>query len=250
MSFSEEFESVNYNFLGVTIIVLLITFFILSTTKSRPCQKIISMNKKVIKVKKAKGDFMLEPNIFEMHIKRLKRNLWEMVKTKNIILDLGEIEAASKSIDSYIRLNAGDSYYLIAQKNKVESDLLMAQLNSDDDSKLALLDIIVKLNAVMALARNSLYKGEFDLNVINQISYKLRSNVKESLVSEPENINDMLKFIDMPDNFTRGVFSVPAPSRHSVDSHETTEYDDTIRRNNSITNPDQGMEFLNSFYAT
>ena len=83
MSKIQPIEFINYSYLGAAIVLLIICYYFLQSTKEKLHKKNLEkddIQRKSIKVQTNKGEIAMDPNVFEMHMKRMKDNIIELNK--------------------------------------------------------------------------------------------------------------------------------------------------------------------------
>jgi hypothetical protein len=226
MSLLGEKKSLNYSYLGVTIILLMICYYFLYSTKKGIYHKKLSddiINRKIITVKTSNGDIMLDPNIFEMHMKRFKDNITELndkisnetcESLKHIIKD------TNKNIKAYIQLNTEDIADFCNEDNLIDESILKERdalkakilktarmennINDEDKTRLLLLETILDIDIIIFLIKSSLCKkGKLDLSAIDMLILELYRNKcincnKQPDIFETEKLT--VKSFDIPVN--------------------------------------------------
>jgi hypothetical protein len=190
---------VNYKYLGISILFLIITYYYLHDTKIHIHKKEINNSHKTsIKVETAKGEILMDPNIFEMHMTRLKDNIINL--HKNFKPDdcpklKKYLKNAKVKTNAYINVNTKDtkpSFCDINEKNKIlddyvlqERELLKNKLSNktekDDDETIdsdnmryQLLELIIDIDIILFLIRASLCKkGSLDLSCLDSVILEL-----------------------------------------------------------------------------
>ena len=224
--------TINYSYLGVSIAILIIIYFMLYSTKSVSHNKNLyddDINKNIISVKTYKGNTMIEPNIFEMYIKNFKLNISELVnlKFKNKDKVKNSIMEAKKVLESYIKENIG--FYktgnTIYKECEFDSHIKTQMSDADDEIKILLLELLSDLDMIIFIIRSSYKKGTFDLTVIDRLVSDLYNNdclISIDLFGSDIEKKTMLNFI--PDNLhnwsEKNMSNVPAVSRMSELSHD------------------------------
>lgn len=227
MSLLGEKKSLNYSYLGVTIILLMICYYFLYSTKKGIYHKKLSddiINRKIITVKTSNGDIMMDPNIFEMHMKRFKDNITELNdKTSNETCESLRhiIKDTNNNMKSYIQLNTehladfcSENTNLIDESILKERDALKAKIlktarmenniNEEDKTRLLLLETILDMDIIIFLIKSSLCKkGKLDLSAIDMLILELYRNKcingnKPPDIFEPKKLT--VKSFDIPVN--------------------------------------------------
>ena len=107
-------EPINYYYLGFATVLLLVCYYFLQTTKNQLQQKKIlkdDIQKKSIVVKTKNGDIVMDPNVFEMHMKRMKDNIIELNKnfSESDCVNIKKyLDATQTTTKDYININTND----------------------------------------------------------------------------------------------------------------------------------------------
>lgn len=183
-------EPVNYKYLGIAIVFLLFTYFYLEKTKKHINRKTMKTSyRSSIKVLTKKGEIYMDPNIFEMHMNRLKNNI--IILHKKIDMsncsDLTKyLNDAKAKTNSYIKMNIKSINNSFCDDNVlIEIELLKKKMvnktetdNDDDDTsdkiRYKLLELITDIDIILFLSRESLCKNGFvDLSCLDQVIREL-----------------------------------------------------------------------------
>ena len=240
---NKTIDPVNYSYLTVSIIVLIICYYFLQSTQSKLHEKIVIDNdnqKKTIKVQTANGEIYMDPNIFEMHMTRMKNNIIELQKNLSY-KDCNElkqyVDNIKKNTNSYIDINTNSSSdfcdihsrtdliddYILQErdilKKKLESNAETTLDNtSPDNIKHSILELVVDIDIILLLVRSSLCKnGKLDLSsidnlilelynkkCINKPNYVQKTNDNYELKLEPD--TDIERFINNHNNYVEVPF--------------------------------------------
>lgn len=229
-------SQINYSYLGVSIAILIVIYFMVYSTKYKFHDKKLyndNISKNTISVRTLKGITMIEPNIFEMYIMKFKINVTELVnlRFKNTDIVKNSILKAKKVIESYINLNSNLYTGSIIEKEcEFDSHIKTELSETDDEIKNLLLKLLMDLDIIIFLIRSSLCKkGTFDLTVIDTLVSEIYKNnclTSIDLFGPDVEKKSMLNFIpDVPDNWSKKhTPNVPAASRMSESSHYSSNY--------------------------
>jgi hypothetical protein len=196
-------EPVNYKYLGIAILFLLITYYFLENTKKKIRTKELKDSyKSSIKVLTQKGEIQMDSNIFEMHMTRLKTNIVNLHKQ----FDKGNcpklkkyLDKAKKNTTSYIKMNIKTTDNSFCDPNKQhnlfddnilqEIELLKNKMSNKtetddgddgDDGDISdklrynLLELTTDIDVILFLIRSSFCKkGALDLSSLDQVILEL-----------------------------------------------------------------------------
>lgn len=265
-----KIETINYTYLGVSVVLLIITYYTLRKTKSS-IQKIeldeSNIERKSILVKTKNGDIKMDPNIFEMHMNRMKKNIIKLNEnlTASDCVNIKEhLIRAKKNTKSYINLNynnvdsdfcdMGSRFKLVDDYILQERELLRKKLSNrtqqeniddsgTDNLRYSLLELLIDIDIILFLIRSSLCKqGKLDLSIMDQLLLELyRTNCMD-----PKNKKMLSELNDFEDDYItptmnvlfRESFSDDAPnmlkhidvSQHMHDKTTTTPYKSKISK--------------------
>lgn len=206
MSKIQPIEFINYSYLGAAIVLLIVCYYFLQSTKEKLHKKNLEkddIQRKSIKVQTNKGEIAMDPNVFEMHMKRMKDNIIELNKNFSA-KDCGNIkkylERTKLNTKSYINANNVNSDFcdikskfgMIDDYILQERDLLKNKLasktesdsaadNSSDKMRYSILEILIDIDIILFLVRSSLCKkGKLDLTAIDSLILELyRTNCED-----------------------------------------------------------------------
>lgn len=203
-------EAVNYKYLGMSILFLIITYYYLYDTKKNIHKKEINNSHKTsIKIATSKGDILMDPNIFEMHMTRLKDNIINLHKnftSKDCPKLKKYLDNAKVNTHAYINMNTKDinpSFCDINTKNEIldnyvlqERELLKNKLSNktekddeettdSDNIRYTLLELIIDIDIILFLIRASLCKkGSLDLSCLDSVVLELYRTKCSDQISE------------------------------------------------------------------
>jgi hypothetical protein len=193
-------ESVNYKYLGITIIFLIFTIFYLQNIKKGIQRKAIETSyNSTIKVLTQKGEIYMDPNIFEMYLTRLKNNIislhqkFDKSNCQHLKQYLNKSKINTKQYIDINTKNVNPLFYDMNNQNNIfnngilqEKELLKNKLanktegdnndESDESDKLRyqLLELITDIDLILLLIRLSMCKkGAIDLSCLDQIILEL-----------------------------------------------------------------------------
>lgn len=188
-----SFEEVNYLYFGLSVVILIITYSCLCGTKTYLKKKRIE-RKKVgngVVVHTMKGDIVMDPNIFEMHLKRMKKNLAALHKSGRFDCRAMEehLRHVSDDVKKYINLNYDDvgKYCSVDAQRMIDDNILrernrlkaMLKNEKDEDNQARhdFLELMIDLDIILFLIRSSVCtKGKLDLSAIDSLILELYRN--------------------------------------------------------------------------
>jgi hypothetical protein len=190
-------ESINYKYLGTTVVFLLLAYYYLYATKQqlkkRETQNVF---KDSVRVLTKKGEIYMDPNIFEMHMSRVKENIISIHKNFDKT-DCSSIKAylddAKINIEEYIKMNVDQSSMSMCEYKNIdnifndnilqESEILKHKLaniterddkDNSDEFRYKLLELILDMDIIMFLIKTSLCKnGSVDLSALDKVVLEL-----------------------------------------------------------------------------
>lgn len=276
MDKTKSVEPINYYYLATSVVLLIICYYFLCSTENKLRIKKIekdNIESKSIKVRTSKGEIMMDPNIFEMHIKRMRGNIFELNK-KFTSADCANIKRyidnTKSNITSYININNDDidpsfcsanSNMRIIDDNAVrELELLKHKLNkavetdsgedlSNDKMRYSMLEILIDMDIILFLVRSSMCKnGVLDISAIDGLIMELyrnncmnnNSNIKKNTVNITKKINkepEILMNLNI-DNKYNNINKIinSDTARHSTNS-QYTEYGNSTHFENNLLKP-------------
>jgi hypothetical protein len=219
-------ESIDYKYLGVAVVFLLLAFFYLTNIKNEIRQHTNSKTfNSSVKVLTSKGEIYMDPNIFEKHMERIKETIINIHQNFDkrdcpklkIYLDNAKIQTAG-----YIQMNKKDiNTDFCNVDNKLdlfddnilkERTLLKKKLDvktklddNDDDTisdkmKYNLLELIIDIDIIIFLVKSSICKkGTLDLSSLDQVILEMyRNNCKDDEKTEAFNCSDNVCSLNTP----------------------------------------------------
>lgn len=197
----------------MTIVLLMITYYTLRRTKAYIHKKELDesdIERKSIRVKTEKGDIYMDPNVFEMHMNRMKDNinkLNERLTSGDCDIIKTHLERAKTSARNYININSNnmdadfcktDARFKLLNDNVLqERDNLKKKIaakseqdseedNRADHLRYDILELLIDMDIILFLVRSSLCKkGKLDLSTIDQLMLELyRTNCADEQQAE------------------------------------------------------------------
>jgi hypothetical protein len=195
-------ETINFNYLGLAIVFLLVTYYWLEHTK----RTITIAEKKIAKngntgehilVTTNKGEIEMDTNVFEHHMGRMKDNLVQLNQkfTDRECFELKEyLDKAKLNTQRYIDLNKNESaefcnlesrYEMVDDYMLQDRELLRKQLDSRktiietdavdiDEIRYSILELLIDIDIILFLMRSSMCKrGRFDMTSMDQVILEL-----------------------------------------------------------------------------
>jgi hypothetical protein len=267
---TKSVEPINYYYLATSVVLLIICYYFLCSTENKLRIKKIekdNIESKSIKVRTSKGEILMDPNIFEMHIKRMRGNIFELNK-KFTSADCANIKRyidnTKSNITSYININTDDidpsfcdsnSNMRLIDDNAVrELELLKHKLTkaaetdsgedlSNDKMRYSMLEILIDMDIILFLVRSSMCKnGVLDISAIDGLIMELyrnncmnngsnNKNITKKITKEPELFMDL--DIDNKYNNIKKIINSDT-ARHSTNS-QSTEYGNSTHFENNLS---------------
>jgi hypothetical protein len=202
-------EIINFNYLGLTIVFLIVIYYWIELTK----QTIIRKESQIIKngntgshimVTTKKGNIEMDTNAFEHHMVRMKDNIVQLNKrfTYNECSKLKEyLDKAKMKTHQYINLNnnemdnSGDfcslnlrydlvDKYILQEREmlrkKLEPRKFKSILGDNDDNidadeiRFSILELLIDMDIILFLMRSSMCKqGRFDMSSLDNVILEL-----------------------------------------------------------------------------
>ena len=219
-------ESIDYKYLGVATVFLLLAFFYLTNTKDGIKQHVNNKTyNSSVKVLTSKGEIYMDPNIFEKHMERIKENIINIHQNfdKRDCPKLKKYLTNAKiHTESYIQINknnintdfcnADNKLDLFNDNILKERALLKKKLDvktklddNDDDvisdkMKYNLLELMIDIDIILFLVKSSICKkGTLDLSSFDQVILEMyRNNCKNDEKTEPFNCSDNVCSLNTP----------------------------------------------------
>ena len=113
MSGKQVVESINYTYLGVSVVLLIVSYYLLYSTKleTHKEKKKGEIRKDTVLVQTDKGEIKMDPNIFEMHMNKMKDNiikLSENLSNSKCGVIKQYLDDTKDNTKSFIELNNGN----------------------------------------------------------------------------------------------------------------------------------------------
>lgn len=223
---TQYIESVNYRYLGVSIVFLIFAYGFLLNTKNKIIKNNIKNNNMFIKTITPDGEIYMDIGVFEMHIKRLRDNLVDLYKNmdvENCGILKSHLDNISQNTKKFINENSGNfDTSFCNTENKLFDDtllqeytLLKTKLSSNterDDTELEnnikykIIEILLDMNIIIFLNRSSMCKkGSMNLSAIDQIITELyNKHCKEPFIV------DSHKFLTYSDSKINTMLGIPS----------------------------------------
>lgn len=193
-------EPLNYKYLGIAIVLLIICYYFLQINGNKLRIKpsaAQNIQQKTITVYTKNGDIVMDPNIFELHLKRTKNTINEL----NNNLDNFDYEnindriiRAKKSIGAYIdaqNINTdicspNNQLSLVDNNMLNERDVLRDSIETSDDSetrqkimlRYAIIELMIDIDIILFLVRSSMCKyGKLDLTAFDELIMELYNSM-------------------------------------------------------------------------
>lgn len=270
----KELEPINYYYLAISVIVLIICYYYLCYTDNKLHIKKIekdNIESKSIKVITLNGEIMMDPNIFEMHIKRMRGNIFELNKkfTKGDCKNIKNyLDNTKSNINSYININTNNmdpnfcnmnsDIRLVDNNILQEIELLRNKLTkvtendlngdiSNESMKYSMLEILIDMDIILSLVRSSMCKnGVLDLLEIDNLIIELYKNncaQYDSNINTKFNKSPELGMHLIPDSNSNNLKKIinSDTNRYTTNSQDidygnSIEFENNLLKNNIIKN--------------
>jgi hypothetical protein len=202
-------ETINFNYLGLAIVFLIITYYWLEHTKQTITQKEKQVAKtsntgEHILVTTEKGDIEMDTNVFEHHMNRMKDNIVQLNQkfTDKECSNLKEyLDKAKTNTQKYIDLNKNDikepndfcsldlryelvDDYVLQERNMIRQKLDLGKpktiMDDNDDNinadeiRYSILELLIDIDIILFLMRSSMCnQGRFDMTSLDQVILEL-----------------------------------------------------------------------------
>jgi hypothetical protein len=211
-------EKVNYKYFGIAVVFLIMTYYFLTITQKSIHKKILEKEETSgVTVITEKGKVTLDPNIFEMHMKRIKENITYIksnINTKKCSELKKYLKKAKLLTSEYLNANQDDLTIDFCNSNRMlflndetikEKELLKkkfktivehdASSDDEDDSddeankvKYMTIELLMDMDIILLLLKSSMCKNKtLNLNAIDQIVldiYRMKCVDTESMENE------------------------------------------------------------------
>jgi hypothetical protein len=193
-------ELINYSYMVTAVIILIMCYSFMKSTKQKLHMKKIDkydIQQKTITVQTKKGEIVMDPNVFEMHMKRVKDNIVELNKNFSVDDCSGikkYLDRTKKNTKSYINSNTnGNSDFcdldsginlmddhVLQERNALKKKLAKTTESDStadtraDRAKYSILEILIDIDIILFLVRSSLCKnGKLDLSSMDSLLLEL-----------------------------------------------------------------------------
>lgn len=191
-------ENINYTYLCVATILLIISYYLLHTLKKehKEKEKRESSSKNTILVQTSKGEIKMDANIFEIHMNRMKGNiisLSENMSGSKCSVIKKYLETTKQNTKSFIELNHNNKDFckmdiqykmvnpqILKERELLRKKMLKETVLETDESKEAdkmrysILELLIDIDIILFLVRASLCKtGKVDLSVMDSFLIEL-----------------------------------------------------------------------------
>jgi hypothetical protein len=201
---NQTVDPINYYYCCTAVILLLICYYFLQSTKHTLHVKELdksNIQNKTITVQTKNGEAKMDPNVFEIHLKKMKDDIIEL-NTNCSFSDCDDIkkylDKTKTDTQSYINVNVNDvnpefcditsklaltddhvlqERELLKKKltNSTESDSVAD--NTSDRIRYSILELLIDIDIILFLVRSSLCKtGKLDLSNIDSLILELYKN--------------------------------------------------------------------------
>lgn len=204
-----KIEKVEYHYLYGAIIFLILSYYFLHHTRSNVHGKYnYDVQKKIISVKTENGDKYMDPNIFEMHLRKLKDNI-SLLHTDDNYCDelknyLGKVKV---NLSEFIKINSGEINRPI----------------DDADPSYKISELLQDIEIILVMLKSSTCKrGSIDIGLVDAIAVSIYKNncMKREYVTNPKK-NIIIESSDLKsEGFCTNSKTVPHASRRSESSQD------------------------------
>jgi hypothetical protein len=265
-------ENVNYKYLGMAVVFLIMTYYYLSSTKSDIyIKKINDKSDDKIYIMTANGKISMDNNVFEKHMNRMKKNISDLqhnfskkhcdemkkyidaaknqtkkyidLNKHNIGPDFCKLDPSLKMIDDNILKERELLKNKMAGKHKTELD--DGETDDADAIRYNILELLIDIDIIMFLVRSSICrKGEIDLTSLDNIMISLyEKNCKENFSGSGLSQNNYKEGFDNQESYEAAlsIMSNNSPEKisNSTFSQDLTDSDIRLKRvvyNQTISN--------------
>lgn len=195
-------EQINYNYLGLTVVLIAITYFLVAHNKVKESAVHLDQTDRgFVKVYTAKGIERIDPDLLIMHLGKIKHILGNAVYSVAITDDkydvlMKYVDDAKKQLMSYIDINSNDETSRQIEENKNKRDALKAAqknketiLSDRDDSASIELnesvdDLINYIEIVESMIKSSMCKEDvLNVNILHETTMKFKKAASSILTN-------------------------------------------------------------------
>ena len=277
---TDKVEPINYSYFIASIILLIMCYYFLKSTQSQLHDKNLIENdaqKKTIKVRTAKGEICMDPNIFEMHMNRMKDNIMEL-NTQFSEKDCGELkkylDKTKNNTAEYININTNHSHLtpvghnsdfcditkqpklindIILEKrellkHKLDSNIKNTDSTKTDNIQHSILELLIDIDIILLLVKSSMCKnGKLDFSLIDTMMLELYKNKCADIQPNIQKNNEYKLNLEMPKLTNEGF--TPEPAFRNVDGDQKLLDDyEYLYKNNSIIKPTNNKSRVKQIY--
>ena len=248
MAKNKSIDPVNYSYFIVSVILLIICYYFLKSTQVQLHEKNLIENdtqKKTIKVRTAKGEIYMDPNIFEMHMNRMKNNIMEL-NTQFSEKDCGElkkyIDKTKNNTSEYININTNPDLCNINAQSKLMNDIILEKrellkhkLDSNDSNtnststdniQQSIIELLIDIDIILLLVKSSMCKnGKLDFSLIDAVMLELYKNKCSEIQPNIQKNNEYKLNLEIPNLINEGFTPEPAFRKLDGDQNLVNEYE-------------------------
>jgi hypothetical protein len=204
-----KIEKVEYHYLYGAIIFLIISYYFLHNTRRNSLgNHNYDIQKKIISVKTEHGDKYMDPNIFEMHLRKLKDTI-SLLHTDDNYCDelqnyLGKVKV---NLSEFIKINSGE---INRPLDDAEPSYKISELLQD-------IEIIL-----LMLKSSTCKRGSIDIGLVDVIAVSIYKNncMKREYINKPKK-NITIESRDLKsEGFCTNSKTVPHASRRAEPSQD------------------------------
>jgi hypothetical protein len=257
MAKNKSIEPVNYSYFIASVILLIICYYFLKSTQVQLHEKNLIENdaqKKTIKVRTAKGEIYMDPNIFEMHIKHMKTNIIELntqFSDKECVELKKYLDKTKNNTSEYININTNPDLCNINTQPKLINDIILEKrellkhkLDSNDSNtdststdniQQSILELLIDIDIILLLVKSSMCKnGTLDFSLIDTVMLELYKNKCSEIQPNIQKNNEYKLNLEIPNLINKGFTPKPAFRKLDGDQNLVNEYEYLYKNNSTI----------------
>jgi hypothetical protein len=276
----DKIEPINYSYFIASIILLIICYYFLKSTQSQLHEKNLIENdtqQKTIKVRTAKGEICMDPNIFEMHMNRMKDNIMEL-NTQFSDKECGELkkylDKTKNNTSEYININTNHLHLpsighnsdfcdknkqsklindVILEKRELLKHKLDSTIKNTDSTKTdtiqhSILELLIDIDIILLLVKSSMCKnGKLDFSLIDTMMLELYKNKCSNIQPNIQKNNEYKLNLEVPNLTNEGFTPEPAFRKLDGDQNSVVDYE-YLYKNNSTIKPTDNKSRVKQIY--
>ena len=201
-------EKINYTYLGVTVLMLMLVYYILCATKKYKKQHRFNKSN-VILIQTNKGEIRMDTNLFEMHMNRIKDSIIEL--SNGLECEKGDtmrnyLTKTKNDTKSFISLNDPNNKlrsnankivdnYILKQHNmlkrKIHKKTILENDSTDyvEELKYEIYELLINIDLILFLVHSSICgKGKLDFIVLNKFMSELNNMKRVNINMDSLNV--------------------------------------------------------------